>query len=79
LFSFPTIQIWQTLQKLRHKPFNYARCAGRQLSKPLEPFNYDSVNQDPVTKANSLPVQLFDTEKFHYSYDNLEVAYSLID
>ena len=66
-------QIWQTLQKLRHKPFNFARCAGRDLFKPLEPFSYDTVNTDEVTRANSQPAQLFDTAKFHYHFDNLKL------
>ena len=66
-------QIWQNLQKLRHKPFNSARCAGRDLLKPLEPFSYDSVNTDAVTRVNSLPVEVFDTTKFHYHYDNLNL------
>ena len=65
--------IWQTLQKLRHKSFNFARCAGRDLLKPLEPFSYESVNADPVTRANSQPVQIFDTAKFHYHFDNLKL------
>ena len=66
-------KIWQTLQKLRHKPFNFARCAGRDLTKPLEPFSYDSVNTDLVTRANSRPEQVFDSDKFHYHYDNLQL------
>ena len=66
-------KIWQTLQKLRHKPFNFARCAGRDLLKPLEPFSYDTVNTDEVTRANSQPAQLFDTAKFHYHFDNLDL------
>ena len=66
-------QIWQTLQKLRHKPFNFARCAGRDLLKPLEPFSYDTVNTDEVTRAHSQPVDVFDTAKFHYHFDNLKL------
>ena len=66
-------KIWQTLQKLRHKPFNFARCAGRDLFRPLEPFSYESVNADLVTRANSMPVQIFDTAKFHYNFDNLNL------
>nr|DAZ89886.1 TPA_exp: hemocyanin 1 [Littorina saxatilis] len=66
-------KIWQTLQKLRHKPFNFARCAGRSLFKPMEPFAYESVNTDPITRANAEPVHVFDTEKFHYHYDSLEL------
>ena len=65
------------MQKLRHKPFNFARCAGRRLSEPLEPFSYDTVNVDPVTKANALPAQVFDTKKFHYHYDNYKVGISI--
>ncbi|XP_076457104.1 hemocyanin 2-like isoform X2 [Babylonia areolata] len=64
-------QIWQQLQKLRHKPFNYASCASRMLYRPLEPFHYESVNTDPLTRNNAQPVQLFDTHKFHYHYDNM--------
>ena len=66
-------KIWQTLQKLRHKPFNFARCAGRDLFRPLEPFSYESVNADLVTRANSMPVQIFDTANFHYRFDNLKL------
>ncbi|KAK7090872.1 hypothetical protein V1264_010615 [Littorina saxatilis] len=66
-------QIWQALQKLRRKPFNYARCAHRNLFKHLEPFAYDSVNADPLTRANSQPVQIFDAAKFHYNYDSLSL------
>ena len=66
-------KIWQTLQKLRHKPFNFARCANRALYKPLEPFSYDTQNHDPVTRSNALPVHLFDTAKFHYHFDNLDL------
>jgi len=65
--------IWQELQKLRHKPFAFARCARRTIYKPLEPFSYDSVNTDPVTKANSKPVQAFEKSKFHYWYDSLDL------
>ena len=65
--------IWQQLQKLRHKPFNYARCADRVLFEPLEPFSFTSVNQDDVTRAYSTPVQIFDAYKFNYHYDNLEL------
>uniref|UniRef100_UPI003B98819F Hemocyanin n=1 Tax=Pomacea canaliculata TaxID=400727 RepID=UPI003B98819F len=66
-------QIWQTLQKLRHRSFNYARCALRNLYRPLEPFNYESKNPNPVTRANSRPVQIFDASKFHYNFDNLNL------
>ena len=66
-------KIWQTLQKLRHKPFNFSRCANLALYKPLEPFSYDTQNHDPVTRSNALPVHLFDTAKFHYHFDNLDL------
>ncbi|XP_076453372.1 hemocyanin 2-like [Babylonia areolata] len=66
-------QIWQTLQKLRHKPFNYAACASRSMHRPLEPFSYESVNTDPLTRNNAKPAQIFDTHKFHYHYDNLNL------
>lgn len=65
--------IWQELQKLRHKPFNSARCAQRILSKPLEPFSYHSVNPNELTRANSRPEQIFDSEKFHYHFDKLDL------
>ena len=65
--------IWQRLQKLRNKPFNFARCAYRTIFKPLEPFSYASVNQDEVTRSYSSPVQIFDSYKFGYHYDNLEM------
>nr|WCA44164.1 hemocyanin [Crepidula fornicata] len=66
-------QIWQSLQKLRHKPFNYASCASRSLYKPLEPFSYTSLNADPLTLNNAQPVHIFDTAKFHYHYDSLDL------
>ena len=62
------------MQKLRNKPFNFARCAGRRMKEPLEPFNYESRNQDEVTRLNSLPIQVFNTAKFQYNYDNLDVS-----
>ena len=65
--------IWQALQKLRNKPFNFARCAKRSLYQPLEPFSYGSVNSDPLTLANSKPLHVFDSHKFHYNYDNLDL------
>ena len=66
-------RLWKIWQKLRHKPFNFARCANRALYKPLEPFSYDTQNHDPVTRSNALPVHLFDTAKFHYHFDNLDL------
>ncbi|KAL8576029.1 hypothetical protein ACOMHN_052047 [Nucella lapillus] len=66
-------KIWQELQKLRHKPFNYAVCAHRNLYRHLEPFSYETVNTDALTRNNAQPVQIFDKTKFHYHYDNLEL------
>ncbi|XP_025089796.1 hemocyanin G-type, units Oda to Odg-like [Pomacea canaliculata] len=65
-------KIWQTLQKLRHRPFNVARCAARSLFRPLEPFSYE-LNPNPITRANSKPIQIFDAAKFHYEFDNLNL------
>nr|KAG5687439.1 hypothetical protein BaRGS_031767 [Batillaria attramentaria]KAG5695880.1 hypothetical protein BaRGS_017318 [Batillaria attramentaria] len=57
-----------------HKPFNFALCARRYLLKPLHPFSYETVNADELTRANAAPLQIFDTNKFHYHYDNLELG-----
>nr|AGX25261.1 mega-hemocyanin [Melanoides tuberculata] len=67
-------RIWQELQRLRKKPFNVARCAMRYLRKPLEPFSYASVNTDEVARTNSRPIDIFDTAKFHYDFDNLDLG-----
>ena len=70
-------QIWQTLQKLRHKPASTSPAApaatsSSRLTLPL-PFSYDTVNTDEVTRAHSQPVDVFDTAKFHYHFDNLKL------
>nr|WGL47534.1 hemocyanin 1 [Physella acuta] len=65
--------IWQELQKLRHKPFNSARCAGHIMERPLQPFSYPEVNHNEFTRLNSVPNLVFDSERFGYQYDNLEL------
>nr|AYD59981.1 hemocyanin type 2 [Haliotis discus hannai] len=65
--------IWQELQKLRRKPYNFANCARHMMDEPLAPFSYPSVNQDEFTRANSKPSTVFDSHKFGYHYDNLNV------
>ncbi|CAG5118988.1 unnamed protein product, partial [Candidula unifasciata] len=58
--------IWQELQKLRHKPFNSARCAGHLLEEPLHPFNYQDINKNDFTRLNSEPSAVFDHSRFGY-------------
>jgi hypothetical protein len=66
-------KIWVELQKIRKKPYAFATCARRSLFKDMEPFSYESINVDPLTKANSKPVQAFDPYKFNYWYDDLNL------
>nr|AYO86691.1 hemocyanin 1 [Lymnaea stagnalis] len=65
--------IWQELQKLRHKPFNGASCAGHIMERPLQPFSYPEVNKNEFTRLNSVPNVVFDSERLGYKYDKLEL------
>ncbi|BFZ14534.1 hypothetical protein BsWGS_17573 [Bradybaena similaris] len=66
--------IWQALQKYHGKPYNSANCAIGHLRTPLSPFSLTySVNPDTITRANSLPLKVFDYRaNFYYDYDHLE-------
>nr|AEO51767.1 hemocyanin alphaD-subunit [Helix lucorum] len=65
--------IWQELQKLRHKPFNYAHCGGHVLDDPLHPFSFGEINKNDLTRLNSQPSSVFDYTHFGYEFDKLEL------
>lgn len=65
--------IWQELQKLRGKPYNSAPCAGRKMSLPMQPFHFDSLNPNTLTKENSRAINAFDHHAFGYEYDSLDL------
>nr|AIL00900.1 hemocyanin subunit 1 [Euprymna scolopes] len=62
--------IWQALQKYRGLPYNSANCEINKLKKPMEPFSYEE-NPNPVTKAHSTGMKVFDYHELNYEYDNL--------
>ncbi|XP_059155818.1 hemocyanin 2-like [Physella acuta] len=65
--------MWQELQELRKKPFHSASCGGRLMDLPLQPFSYPDVNLNEFTRKNSVPNLIFDSERFGYKYDKLEL------
>nr|CAH10287.1 hemocyanin isoform 2 [Nucula nucleus] len=71
--------IWQQLQKLRHKPFNYAACADHFLDEPLHPFNYADENPNDLTRTHSMPSEVFDQTAFGYWYDNLDLHHHTLE
>lgn len=66
-------KIWQELQKLRQKPYTTAYCARKFSQKPIEPFSYESVNPNALTRENSIPFKSFESNRFHYHYDKLDL------
>nr|QCX35557.1 Hemocyanin [Lymnaea stagnalis] len=65
--------IWQELQKIRKKPFNAAHCGGHLMETPLQPFSYPEVNPNDLTRLNAVPNLVFDSERFGYEFDKLEL------
>nr|ANE23704.1 hemocyanin type 1 [Haliotis rubra] len=62
--------IWQALQEYRGLPYNHANCEIQAMKTPLRPFS-DEINHNPVTKANSKPVDVFEYNRLSFQYDNL--------
>lgn len=66
-------KIWQELQRLRHMPFNSAKCAHGHMEDSIHPFSYNNMNPLALTRDNAHPSHVFDNSRFGYEFDNLEL------
>nr|AEO51766.1 hemocyanin beta-subunit [Helix lucorum] len=66
--------LWEQLQKLRHKSYKPVDCGGHTFDKPLHPFDFPAINTIALTRQNAIPELLFEHDRLGYEYDNLRIS-----